>query len=213
MKQIDSPSCEAHRKELLRFLLIKTAAVRRRIKPAELLRVSSCYRLADPSSREAICLYQCEILRELQLSFKILRTDAEQAMVLFYDSDLLRQTLQDKALRLYLNRKHGYPATADLAEHLHCLQQRFAGDEFPHEVGIFIGYPLKDVAGFIHRTTKQPVHRSGWQVFGSPEKSLRLMKQYRFVEFLAGKILEKYQDLEKCLEKITNLNLNSMPGI
>ena len=30
---------EAHRKELLRFLLVKTAAVRRGVKPGELLRV------------------------------------------------------------------------------------------------------------------------------------------------------------------------------
>ena len=34
---------ESHRKELLRFLLVKTAAVRRGVKPAELLRVRHCY--------------------------------------------------------------------------------------------------------------------------------------------------------------------------
>ncbi len=32
---------EAHRKELLRFLLVKTAAVRRGVKPGELLRVAA----------------------------------------------------------------------------------------------------------------------------------------------------------------------------
>ena len=206
MKQIDSPSCEAHRKELLRFLLIKTAAVRRRIKPAELLRVSSCYRLADPSSREAICLYQCEILRELQLSFKILRTDAEQAMVLFYDSDLLRQTLQDKALRLYLNRKHGYPATADLAEHLHCLQQRFAGDEFPHEVGIFIGYPLKDVRGYIENPDAcLALPRGLWRVAGEPAESLAVMERFRRAESAMRQVVGCGRPLEETLRDIHNL--------
>ena len=38
---------EEHRKELLRFLLVKTAAVRRGVKPAELLRVRHCYPLKD----------------------------------------------------------------------------------------------------------------------------------------------------------------------
>ena len=38
-----STSCFSHRKNLLRFLLLKTAAVRRGVKPGELLRVRRCF--------------------------------------------------------------------------------------------------------------------------------------------------------------------------
>ena len=43
MKKETNRIDELHRKELLKFLLVKTAAVRQGIKPAELLRVRHCY--------------------------------------------------------------------------------------------------------------------------------------------------------------------------
>ncbi len=50
---------ESHRKELLKFLLVKTAAVRRGVKPAELLRVRHCPEGGDV----------CEFLAELARRF------------------------------------------------------------------------------------------------------------------------------------------------
>ena len=41
---------ESHRKELLKFLLVKTAAVRQGIKPAELLRVRHYYSGVDDTN-------------------------------------------------------------------------------------------------------------------------------------------------------------------
>ena len=78
----------------------------------------------------------------------------------------------------------------------------------PHEVGIFIGYPLKDVMGFIERAPRTPVVRGDWQVFGEPEESLGLMRLYRCAEQLAEKIIETYQDIETCLEQIANINIH-----
>ena len=41
MREKENRIDERHRKELLRFLLVKTAAVRRGVKPGELLRVAA----------------------------------------------------------------------------------------------------------------------------------------------------------------------------
>ena len=48
MKKETNRIDELHRKELLKFLLVKTAAVRQGIKPAELLRVRHCYSTVTP---------------------------------------------------------------------------------------------------------------------------------------------------------------------
>ena len=63
---------ETHRKELLGFLLVKTAAVRRGVKPAELLRVRHCYSGVN-SEGLRVCLYRSDIYGILRLAYIELR--------------------------------------------------------------------------------------------------------------------------------------------
>ena len=59
---------ESHRKELLKFLLVKTAAVRQGIKPAELLRVRHCYSGVNAEGLR-VCLYRSDIYCILGLDY------------------------------------------------------------------------------------------------------------------------------------------------
>ena len=45
-------------------------------------------------------------------------------------------------------RKEGYPVSDGVEAMLTHLGARLAGAEFPHEVGLFLGYPAADVEGF-----------------------------------------------------------------
>ena len=199
-------TCEYHKKNLLRFLMVKTAAVRAGLKPGALLRVRRCYRMSGATQKDRICLHQREILAELRLAFKILKEGPESALVLFYDRHQLAETLRAEPNRIYL-AQHGYPETGRMELYLDLLARRFASIPFPHEVGLFIGYPLKDVAGFMGNGARTPVERGDWQVFGDPRESLRLMRLYRSAERLAETIIESCHDLETCLEQIANINL------
>lgn len=75
--------CE-HRKELMKFLLIKTAPVRSGVKPAEFLRVRKCYR---SKPEQSFCIHQAEILATLRLPCRFLRKDAESSLLLFYQPE------------------------------------------------------------------------------------------------------------------------------
>ncbi len=196
-------TCKHQTKSLLRFLMIKTAAVRAGIKPGALLRVARCCRLSDAEIR----LCQNEILDALKLKFRILKDDPDSALVLFYDPELLAETLADPEKAAYL-AGHGYGECRRTGEYLNMLKERCRTMSLPHEVGIFIGYPLKDVMGFIEKAPRTPVARGDWQVFGEPEESLRLMQLYRCAEQLAEKIIETYQDMEICLEQIAGINIH-----
>jgi len=46
MREKENKIDDRHRKELLHFLLVKTAAVRRGVKPGELLRVRHCHMIS-----------------------------------------------------------------------------------------------------------------------------------------------------------------------
>lgn len=185
---------EKHRRELLRFLLLKTAAVRSGVKPGELLRVQHCYKSRN-SEGFNFCLYRADILETLKLNYLELRVEPESSLILFYHHETLAKTLSDTK-NLSLLSTLGYPAGCDMDDLLAFLRERFAVEKIPHEVGVFIGYPLKDVKGFMEKLPRTPVHRGDWTVFGDAAESLEKMSLYRKAEEFAGKILDVCEDLQ-----------------
>ncbi|MGN0852707.1 MAG: hypothetical protein ACI4Q3_04950, partial [Kiritimatiellia bacterium] len=75
---------ERHRKELLGFLLVKTAAVRQGVKPAELLRVRRCYGGVD-SEGLRVCLHRRDVYDILGLDYIELKVEADSSLVLFHN--------------------------------------------------------------------------------------------------------------------------------
>ncbi len=199
------PIDENHRKELLRFLLVKTAAVRSGLKPAELLRVRHCYRMRNAEGFP-FCLYRRDIFHTLRLDYLELREEPQSSLVLFYHPERLRQELALPAKRTILARC-GYPEHATTASLLATLRERFSSEFLPHEVGVFIGYPAKDVVGFMDKLPRTPVHRGGWLVFGNPEESLSRMQLYRRIERFANRTLDACADLQDFFNRINRINL------
>lgn len=85
---------ERHRKELLGFLLVKTAAVRQGVKPAELLRVRHCYEGVNSEGLH-ICLYRSDIYGILGLDYMELKVESLERMRLYASAeDEARAALQ-----------------------------------------------------------------------------------------------------------------------
>lgn len=68
-------------------------------------------------------------------------------------------------------------------------------EEFPHEIGLFLGYPPEDVSGFIR---KEPCRCTGyWKVYHNQNEALKVFAQYRkcteryLKEYHNGKSLDK----------------------
>lgn len=179
---------ERHRKELLRFLLVKTAAVRRGVKPAELLRVRHCYDgVGDDGLR--VCLYRRDIYEILGLDYVELKVEGSSSLVLFYNPPILAETLCDRRNRRWLEER-GYPVDGSMKALLAELLRRAEGEALPHEVGVFIGYPLKDVDGFMRNVPSTPVHNGRWRVYGPVRESIALMRRYAHEEELARSALD-----------------------
>ncbi|MBR1870559.1 MAG: DUF3793 family protein, partial [Kiritimatiellae bacterium] len=190
---------ELHRMKLLKFLLVKTAAVRCGVKPGELLRVRHCYEDANEEGLR-YCLYRSDVYEALGLDYLELRVEEASSLVLFYNPSVLAQTLSVRSNCAWLAR-FGYRGTMPaMLEHL-C--KRFESDALPHEIGIFIGYPLKDVVGFMKHLPATPLHcslRSQWRIYGAAEPSLAVMARYAAAEARAAAAFENAPDLEgfKC---------------
>lgn len=63
---------------------------------------------------------------------------------------------------------------------LHHLRTRLAHTSgFPHEIGIFLGYPLEDVQGFIHHHGQNYLLSGSWKVYAHAEAAQRTFAAYR----------------------------------
>lgn len=73
---------------------------------------------------------------------------AARCLVLVYRRDRLERQLEQEEVARLLERD-GYPLAGGLEAMLDHLASRMAGSGgFPHEVGLFLGYPAEDVEGF-----------------------------------------------------------------
>lgn len=92
-------------------------------------------------------------MREKGVCLAVMRNRNQKALIYVYRTSELEKILGDESTRSFLDR-YGYKGLS-LEESLERLQKRLEQQEgFPHEIGIFLGYPLEDVAGFIYNEGK-----------------------------------------------------------
>lgn len=119
--------------------------------------------------------YQTSLLANTSIQYLSLRTTMDTEIVLFYRENLLKRCLRRRCCRQFLARR-GYPVDQGIKAVLQTLQLRFS-QSCPHEVGIILGIPLKDVIGFME--VRCPLDIIGqWKVYGCKESSLRIMRCY-----------------------------------
>ena len=70
-------------------------------------------------------------------------------LLFLYNEKLLSDRLADNRVRKLLE-SFGYDSRMTLEQQLERLSGRIsASEDFPHEIGLFLGYPVDDVTGFI----------------------------------------------------------------
>lgn len=81
---------------------------------------------------------------------------------------LLQSALLHPGARMLL-QTYGYPPQAHISQQLTHLRRRMTGAKgFPHEMGLFLGYPPEDVASYLQGN--QPCLLTGfWQVYHDAE--------------------------------------------
>ena len=99
-----------------------------------------------PKQEEGVIAMLSRKFSRRGFAFRLLREDAERLLVYVCHRERLEKHLALPETRAFLAR-FGYEYAA-AEEALEQLQARMGG-EFPHEIGVFLGYPLCDVCGFL----------------------------------------------------------------
>lgn len=122
--------------------------------------------------RSLLATYGCE-LPSYGVKLATLSRYSDRLALLAYREDMLSQVLADADVRAFL-ASYGYDLTS-VDSVISCLRRRMTAfygagcgrrpkREFPHEVGVLLGYPLEDVQGFL--TGAEATVRGSWKAYG-----------------------------------------------
>lgn len=112
-----------------------------------------------------------------------------RTLIFVYHKGALKETLFSDANREFLQSK-GYDYQ-NLSEAVCLLRKRLQEDEFPHEIGVFLGYPLDDVKGYIACPTAKTQLCGYWKVYCDEEEKQKIFNRFdRCTNCICRKMLE-----------------------
>lgn len=127
-----------------------------------------------------------------------LYADAEKEVLFLYRYEQLERHLKNREVREFL-RNCGYESfeVASVLVRLRRRYRLYAGisKEFPHELGVLLGYPVGDVQGFIDNRGENSLTSRYWKVYQNPKEAERIfdlydrVKEQALKEIMCGRTL------------------------
>lgn len=133
-----------------------------------------------------------------------MRASGKRVLLYVYRPKKLENDFRSSAARDILE-KRGYECEKPGICVTRLMKLLRDGGDFPHEIGLFLGYPPEDVDGFIKESSGEveSSKMSGyWKVYGDTEKAEKTFEQYR-------KCTKVYCDLWKKGKTIERLTVNA----
>lgn len=127
-----------------------------------------------------------------------LRYGESKVLLYLYRPALLKRDLDDADAKRLL-AELGYVGVTP-EEHLLRLIGRLAeASEFPHEIGLFLGYPPEDVRGFIENKADNYKCVGLWKVYGDVQRAQQRFSQIRKCTDLYQRLWTNAASLERLL--------------
>ncbi|KDR96571.1 Protein of unknown function [Peptoclostridium litorale DSM 5388] len=156
------------------------------VKPIHLFSISPSDKLKD----EKIEKIHHYFSRCSKISYDIFECSDKSTKILFYNENTLDYVLSDQKNQRFL-KSHGYPLNYTMDAYLGHLIEKMRECIDAHEMGIFFGYPLKDVMGFMGNPKLKFTKMAGWRVYGDPKKSDEVFANFNSAKLWFMKMLEQ----------------------
>ena len=148
------------------------------------------------------------VLKKTELSFRILYPGRERLVILIYREAKLREYLAGEEVMAFIY-KCGYE-TSDISKIFPVFVKRYMRymelkQDFPHELGLFLGYPIEDVEGFIKENGKNYLYSGYWKVYKDTELKIRLFKDYERVQTEIVRLLYEGLDIMDIITNYSNI--------
>ena len=162
--------CAMNRSSIEMQLVVQCAPLFAGLKISNLLIISEEHKMAFQG-----------IMDESDLSVYFLTRFNGKLVYLLFSYEELEIFLQNSEVQAFF-LKEGYEELS-----VHAILRKFraryeehmiSGVEFPHEMGLILGYPIEDVKGFIENEGNNYLYSGYWKVYKKPEEKKRIFKSY-----------------------------------
>lgn len=125
-----------------------------------------------------------------------MKIEKGRALIYVYRPSRLSEDLKQDTAEMMLN-KLGYEAENSQRCVCELMKRLRSSDCFPHEIGLFLGYPPEDVRGFIENKAEGCKCVGCWKVYGNEAEAKKKFAQYKKCKkiycklFAGGKSLDR----------------------
>lgn len=135
-------------------------------------------------------------LRSKGLRIVPLRYRQGRALIYVFRPESLRRDLDDERAGKILSR-YGYPHRSVNRCILRLITRIKMDGAFPHEIGLFLGYPPEDVSGFIDYQACGYKCVGCWKVYGDVEAAQRTFAKYKKCTDIYCKLWSEGRSIER----------------
>ncbi len=144
------------------------------LKPANLVALSQ----AEFPDLEGQLEGYCRLFARCGVAFRTMCGCGQNRLLLLYRPTKLERALREPLAAVLLERD-GYGPGDGLETMLDRLGHRLRTQaEFPHEIGLFLGYPPVDVAGFQRHRGRDCKLCGYWKVYSDVDRAKALFRRY-----------------------------------
>lgn len=149
--------------------------------------------------KENLCNRAKKEISEAGTNYNLLCSFEGKFIYLIYKKKELMNILTKAKVISYLNAA-GYQLDAVHKIEFHYILKKLGQrlkesirnkKDFPHEIGIFMGYPIEDVLAFVKNEGHNYELSGYWKVYHKKELALRLFKQYDLARTTALKHIKR----------------------
>lgn len=108
------------------------------------------------------------------IDIEIMKVYENSLLIYVYRKKMLEEILKSEEVMTFLEG-YGY---YDDVDYINLLKSRLNSSNFPHEIGIFLGYPPQDVKNFIINKGQNYKICGYWKVYDDDKSSKKLFDKY-----------------------------------
>lgn len=121
--------------------------------------------------------YCRQCLASKGIAIEVLLEKENRRLVYVYRCSALQDILDQKDVQTFLSL-YGYKEFSNSSSLDYLTEHFSAMDLFPHEIGVFLGYPLADVKGFLFHRGKNAKLSGYWKVYDNEEEAKKTFALY-----------------------------------
>lgn len=135
------------------------------------------YRYDDEKALTKAVSDNNRMLNQKGVYFVILKAENGRALIYVYRKKALEQKLNNIRIRNFL-KPYGYLGF-EIASCLDVLRNNLKNSEFPHEIGLFLGYPIDDVIAFINNKGENCECCGCWKAYTNVTDAEKIFALYK----------------------------------